>query len=101
MTAAAAIDPKPSARGPAGEGQPFTIEMVQVGARALRVGRHAGRNGGVPLLMFTAIGGNIELRAPIARELATVVRGKSELARTRRTAASLIRPGKATRCTRG
>ena len=49
--------------------QPFAIEIVRVGAQALRVGRQAGSGGAVPLLLFNGIGGNIELLAPIARAM--------------------------------
>ena len=51
------------------DGQPFAIEVVQLGAQLLRVGRQAGNDGGVPLLLFNGIGGNIELLAPIARSM--------------------------------
>ncbi|MBU6259726.1 MAG: poly(3-hydroxyalkanoate) depolymerase [Burkholderiales bacterium] len=49
--------------------RPFAIEMLRVGGQLLRVGRQAGRRsggGGVPLLLFNGIGGNIELLGPIA-----------------------------------
>lgn len=49
---------------------PFSIEMVHIGGQLVRVGRQAGRSagrkGGVPLLLFNGIGGNIELLGPIA-----------------------------------
>lgn len=46
---------------------PFSIEMVDVEGQLLRVGRQAGRRaGGLPLLLFNGIGGNIELLGPIA-----------------------------------
>jgi poly(3-hydroxyalkanoate) depolymerase len=51
-----------------GGGQPFAIEIVHIGSQAVRVGRRAG-SGGVPLLMFNGIGGNIELMAPLARAM--------------------------------
>lgn len=47
-------------------GHPFSIEMLNVGGQLLRVGRQAGTDSGVPLLMFNGIGGNIELLGPIA-----------------------------------
>ncbi|MDE1949917.1 MAG: poly(3-hydroxyalkanoate) depolymerase [Burkholderiales bacterium] len=44
--------------------------MLHVDGQLLRVGRqagrHAGRAGGLPLLLFNGIGGNIELLGPIA-----------------------------------
>lgn len=50
---------------------PFAIEMLRVGGQLLRVGRQTAlggaRGGGVPLLLFNGIGGNIELLGPIAR----------------------------------
>ena len=55
-------------RPAAGGGPPFETEIVRVGAQMLRVGRQPG-NGGVPLLLFNGIGGNIELLAPIARSM--------------------------------
>lgn len=39
--------------------------MIRVGGQLLRVGRQAG-HGGVPLLLFNGIGGNIEMLGPIA-----------------------------------
>ena len=44
---------------------PFSIEMLRIDGQWLRVGRQAGRGGGVPLLMFNGIGGNIEMLGPI------------------------------------
>ena len=49
-----------------GAGRAFATEIVRFGTQALRVGRQPG-NGGVPLLMFNGVGGNIELLAPLAR----------------------------------
>ena len=46
-------------------GHAFVIEIVRFGTQSLRVGRQPG-GGGVPLLMFNGIGGNIELLAPVA-----------------------------------
>jgi len=46
--------------------QPFAIEMLHIGGQWVRVGRQAGRRGGVPLLLFNGIGGNIELLGPMA-----------------------------------
>ncbi len=70
MTAAAEMDrtDAPAQRPAAAGGQPFETEIVRVGAQMLRVGRQPG-NGGVPLLLFNGIGGNIELLAPIARSM--------------------------------
>ncbi len=48
---------------------PFSISMVRAGTQLLRVGRKAGSGGGLPLLMFNGIGGNIELVEPFARML--------------------------------
>jgi poly(3-hydroxyalkanoate) depolymerase len=50
-------------------GRPFEVEIVRVNGQALRVGRKPGRPGGVPLLVFNGIGGNIELLEPLARSL--------------------------------
>jgi poly(3-hydroxyalkanoate) depolymerase len=47
----------------------FATEIVRVAGQTLRVARQSGK-GGVPLLMFNGIGGNIELLAPIARRMA-------------------------------
>jgi poly(3-hydroxyalkanoate) depolymerase len=58
----------PAQRASAGSAQPLSIEMVRIGAQALRVGRQAA-GAGTPLLMFNGIGGNIELLAPLAREM--------------------------------
>ena len=44
----------------------FETHIIRVGRQALRVGRQAGTGGGVPLLLFNGIGGNIELLAPLA-----------------------------------
>lgn len=53
------------------DGSPaFTIEMIRVGRQVLRVGRTPGDGHHPPLLMFNGIGGNIELLAPLALELA-------------------------------
>jgi hypothetical protein len=70
MSVSSAMDRSEPPQRPIGadSGQPFAIEMVHVGAQALRVGRQAG-HGGVPLLLFNGIGGNIELFAPIARSM--------------------------------
>jgi poly(3-hydroxyalkanoate) depolymerase len=70
MSVSAAMDRSEPPQRPIGadSGQPFAIEMVHVGAQALRVGRQAG-HGGVPLPLFNGIGGNIELFAPIARSM--------------------------------
>jgi len=70
MTTAGAVKrddalPQPPA---APAGQQFATEIVRIGSQALRVGRQAG-SGGVPLLMFNGIGGNIELLAPLARSM--------------------------------
>lgn len=46
---------------------PFAIEMLHVDGQLIRVGRQAGKPGGVPLLLFNGIGGNIELLGPIAQ----------------------------------
>src|SRR5437016_6335459 len=46
---------------------PFSTEMLRFNGQELRVGRQAGNSGGVPLLLFNGIGGNIELLAPIPR----------------------------------
>ena len=72
MPDAATLDrSEPHAQGPAAGGQPFATEIVRIGSQALRVGRQAGgaNSGGVPLLMFNGIGGNIELLAPLARSM--------------------------------
>ncbi|MDE2368934.1 MAG: poly(3-hydroxyalkanoate) depolymerase [Burkholderiales bacterium] len=46
---------------------PYAIEMLHIGSQLVRVGRQAGRSrGGLPLLLFNGIGGNIELLGPIA-----------------------------------
>ena len=47
----------------------FKTEMIRLGSQTLRVGRHAGGSGGIPLLVFNGIGGNIELLAPLARSM--------------------------------
>jgi poly(3-hydroxyalkanoate) depolymerase len=54
------------ATSPDGE-HPFAIEMLRFDDQPLRVGRQAGSEAGVPLLLFNGIGGSIELLAPIAR----------------------------------
>jgi poly(3-hydroxyalkanoate) depolymerase len=48
-------------------GHPFAMEMLRLEDQQLRVGRQAGRDAGVPLVLFNGLGGNIELLAPIAR----------------------------------
>jgi poly(3-hydroxyalkanoate) depolymerase len=48
--------------------RPLAIEIVRAGVQMLRVGRQVGQ-GGVPLLMFNGIGGNIELLEPVARSM--------------------------------
>ena len=63
MTAAKDLDDQ----GPPGADNPFAIEMLEFDGQALRVGRQAGSGGGVPLVLFNGIGGNIELLEPIAR----------------------------------
>jgi poly(3-hydroxyalkanoate) depolymerase len=69
MSTVAVMDrSEPLAQSQPDLGQPFAIEMVRIGQQLLRVGRRTG-NGGVPLLMFNGIGGNIELMAPIARAM--------------------------------
>jgi poly(3-hydroxyalkanoate) depolymerase len=45
----------------------FAMEMLHVGRYHVRVGRQAGSGGGVPLLLFNGIGGNIELVEPLGR----------------------------------
>jgi poly(3-hydroxyalkanoate) depolymerase len=70
MSAAAMRDR--SETPPRATGRPaFATEIVRIGTQALRVGRQPGnaREGGVPLLMFNGIGGNIELLTPIARRM--------------------------------
>ena len=67
MSAAAMSDRSETPRRP-NDGQAFATEIVRIGTQALRVGRQPG-NGGVPLLMFNGIGGNIELLAPIAHRM--------------------------------
>jgi poly(3-hydroxyalkanoate) depolymerase len=47
----------------------FKTEIIRLGKQALRVGRQAGARGGIPLLVFNGIGGNIELLAPLARSM--------------------------------
>ena len=71
MSTVVAMDrTEPPAHGQAGTsgGQPFAIEIVRIGSQAVRVGRRTG-SGGVPLLMFNGIGGNIELIAPLAHAM--------------------------------
>jgi len=70
MSTAITMDeaPAPEATGTGGA-QSFAIETVQLGTQVLRVGQRLGQGGGVPLLMFNGIGGNIELLAPIARQM--------------------------------
>ena len=49
------------------DAHPFAIEMLHFDDQPLRVGRQAGSDAGVPLLLFNGIGGSVELLAPIAR----------------------------------
>lgn len=53
----------------AGDGPVFDIQMIKVGAQALRVGRTPGDGRHKPLLIFNGIGANIELLGPLARSL--------------------------------
>lgn len=48
-------------------GHAFVIDVLHVRGQQLRVGRQDGAGGGVPLLLFNGIGGNIELLEPLAR----------------------------------
>lgn len=47
----------------------FLTEMIQVQGQTVRVGRQPGQAGGVPLLMFNGIGGNIELLSPLTERM--------------------------------
>jgi len=47
----------------------FSIAMLRIGSQMLRVGRQAGAGGGLPLLVFNGIGGNIELLEPLAHSM--------------------------------
>ena len=70
MSAAALRDRRDTSQRP-NSGHAFAAEIVRIGSQALRVGRQPGHPGagGVPLLMFNGIGGNIELLEPIARQM--------------------------------
>jgi poly(3-hydroxyalkanoate) depolymerase len=70
---AAALRDRSETRQRRSGGQAFVTEIVRIGTQALRVGRQPGRpgEGGVPLLMFNGIGGNIELLGPIAGRMPT------------------------------
>jgi poly(3-hydroxyalkanoate) depolymerase len=45
------------------------MEMLWIGDQLLRVGRSTGTGGGLPLLLFNGIGGNIELLEPLAQQM--------------------------------
>jgi len=60
MTTTAGHDGRPGEAG-----HPFTIGMQRIHGQLLRVGRQRGSGGGVPLLLFNGIGGNIELLGPV------------------------------------
>lgn len=49
---------------------PFRTEMLTLDGQTVRVGVRTGRPGGLPLLVFNGIGGNIELLAPFAQAFA-------------------------------
>lgn len=70
MSAAALRDRRDTSQRP-NSGHAFAAEIVRIGTQALRVGRQPGSRGagGVPLLMFNGIGGNIELLEPIAGQM--------------------------------
>lgn len=67
--AAPTSDGAPSPARAAGHGGVFAIQVVRVGAQALRVGRTHGDGRRRPLLMFNGIGGNVEMLAPLAQAL--------------------------------